>query len=207
MHDTGGQGFEGLMAGRLAVVTGGGKGIGRAIAARLAQAGDRVLIAGRDRAALDATAGEIEGIVDVCECDVTQEAEVAELFKRAGNVEVLVNNAGVETSAPIGRTELSEWSQQPDVNATGAFLCTRAVVPGMLGLRRFEARGDRPNAGGVLGGRGYRRHDELGQPYLRTDGDVGALGEPGRRQHWPDRGRDRAGSGGLAATGQSARAR
>ncbi len=120
------------MGGRLAVVTGGGKGIGRAIATRLAQGGDRVVIAGRDTAALDATASEVEGIVDVCECDVTQEADVAELFERAGNVEVLVNNAGVETSAPIGRTELSAWSQQLDVNATGAFLCTRAAVPGML---------------------------------------------------------------------------
>ena len=120
------------MAGRLAVVTGGGKGIGRAIATRLAQNGDRVVIAGRDRAALDATAGAVEGIVDVCECDVTEEADVAELFQRAGNVEVLVNNAGVETSAPIGRTELSAWSHQLDVNATGAFLCTRAAVPGML---------------------------------------------------------------------------
>ncbi len=120
------------MAGRLAVVTGGGKGIGRAIAARLTADGDRVVIAGRDRAALDQTAEEVPGIAEVVECDVTQETAVEDLFKGAGNVDVLINNAGVETSAPLGRTGLEAWQEQLDTNATGAFLCTRAVVPGML---------------------------------------------------------------------------
>jgi NAD(P)-dependent dehydrogenase (short-subunit alcohol dehydrogenase family) len=109
------------------VVTGGGKGIGRAVVARFAAAGDRVVAVGRDRAALEeagASAAEV--------CDVTDEAGVKGLFERLGRVDVLVNNAGVSTSAPLERTTLDDWESQLAVNATGAFLCTRAVVPGMI---------------------------------------------------------------------------
>jgi NAD(P)-dependent dehydrogenase (short-subunit alcohol dehydrogenase family) len=118
---------------RVVVVTGGGKGIGRAVVARFAAAGERVVAVGRDRSALeetDAAAAEV--------CDVTSEAEVDALFARLGRVDVLVNNAGVATSAPLARTTLEDWHAQLGVNATGAFLCTRAVVPGML--ERAEGR-------------------------------------------------------------------
>lgn len=100
------------------MVTGGGKGIGAAVCARFA--GERVLSVGR-------TAGEVDEV-----CDVTDEEAVAELFERVGAVDVLVNNAGVAESAPLARTTLADWRRQFDVNATGAFLCTRAVVPGMV---------------------------------------------------------------------------
>jgi NAD(P)-dependent dehydrogenase (short-subunit alcohol dehydrogenase family) len=112
---------------RLVVVTGGGKGIGRAIVERLAAAGDRVVAVGRDRAALEATAAAA-----VEQCDVTDERAVGELFERLDEVEVLVNNAGVSSSAPLPRTTLADWRAQLEVNATGAFLCTRAALPGML---------------------------------------------------------------------------
>jgi NAD(P)-dependent dehydrogenase (short-subunit alcohol dehydrogenase family) len=115
------------------VVTGGGKGIGRSVVARFAAAGERVVAVGRDRSALeetDATEAEV--------CDVTSEAEVEALFARLGRVDVLVNNAGVATSAPLARTTLEDWHAQLAVNATGAFLCTRAVVPGMV--ERAEGR-------------------------------------------------------------------
>jgi NAD(P)-dependent dehydrogenase (short-subunit alcohol dehydrogenase family) len=111
---------------RIVVVTGGGKGIGRAVVARFAAAGDRVVAVGRDRAALeesDAAAAEV--------CDVTDEASVEALFNRIGRVDVLVNNAGAATSAPVTRTTLADWRSLLDVNATGSFLCTRAVIPGM----------------------------------------------------------------------------
>jgi NAD(P)-dependent dehydrogenase (short-subunit alcohol dehydrogenase family) len=101
------------VSGRLVVVTGGAGGIGRAVAARFAAAGDRVLAPGRG------------------ECDVTDEASVAAFFESAGAVDVLVNNAGVAESAPLARTTLDAWREHLDVNATGAFLCTRAVVESM----------------------------------------------------------------------------
>jgi NAD(P)-dependent dehydrogenase (short-subunit alcohol dehydrogenase family) len=101
------------VSGRLVVVTGGAGGIGRAVAARFAAAGDRVLAPGRG------------------ECDVTDERSVAAFFETAGAVDVLVNNAGVAESAPLARTTLDAWREHLDVNATGAFLCTRAVVESM----------------------------------------------------------------------------
>ena len=112
---------------RVVVVTGGGKGIGKAVVAAFARAGDRVVAIGRDRAALDASVADAAEV-----CDVTHERQVNELFARIGAVDVLVNNAGVATGAPLARTTLDDWRAHLDVNATGAFLCTRAVIGGML---------------------------------------------------------------------------
>ena len=97
---------------RTVVVTGGAKGIGKAVAERFSA--DDVHAPGHD------------------ELDVTNEDRVAEFFERVGRVDVLVNNAGVAASASLGRTTLDHWHRHLDVNATGAFLCTRAVVGGMI---------------------------------------------------------------------------
>jgi NAD(P)-dependent dehydrogenase (short-subunit alcohol dehydrogenase family) len=118
---------------RVVVVTGGTKGIGRAVAAAFAAARERVVVTGRDGAALEEmtralAGGRVAGEV----CDVTDERRVGELFDRLGRVDVLVNNAGISTSAPLPRTTLDDWREQMEVNATGAFLCTRAALPGMV---------------------------------------------------------------------------
>lgn len=112
---------------RVVVVTGGGRGIGRAIVERFAAAGERVVALGRDREALQATPA---AAVEVC--DVTDEAAVADVFERLGTVDVLVNNAGVAASAPLARTTLGDWRAHIEVNATAAFLCTRAALGGMV---------------------------------------------------------------------------
>jgi NAD(P)-dependent dehydrogenase (short-subunit alcohol dehydrogenase family) len=112
---------------RTAVVTGGGKGIGRAIVARLAAGGDRVIALGRDGDALAATADATGAAIDVV--DVTDESAVEALFERVGALDVLVLNAGAALSAPLSRTSLAEWESLHAVNATGAFLCTRAALP------------------------------------------------------------------------------
>jgi NAD(P)-dependent dehydrogenase (short-subunit alcohol dehydrogenase family) len=96
------------------VVTGGTKGIGKAIVDRFEAAGDQVIGVGR------------------ATCDVTDEEQVNALFQTVGPVDVLVNNAGLALGAPLARTTLEDWREHLDVNATGAFLCTRAVVGGMI---------------------------------------------------------------------------
>lgn len=123
---------------RLAVVTGASRGIGRAVAVRLAADGLRVVAVGRDRAALERTATSTataqradEPLITTLVCDVGDEAAVAERIGGLDRVDVLVNNAGASTSNRLDRTTSAEWDEMLRVNATGPFLCTRAVVPGM----------------------------------------------------------------------------
>jgi 3-hydroxybutyrate dehydrogenase len=124
---------------RTAVVTGGGRGIGAAVARRLASAGVAVLVAARSRTQVEAVAGSIRGAGGTAwaaVCDVSEEASVEALVENArerfGRVDILVNNAGAAGSARVDRTTLEEWNRLFAVNATGAFLCTRALLPGMV---------------------------------------------------------------------------
>ncbi|HTU97790.1 MAG TPA: SDR family oxidoreductase [Solirubrobacteraceae bacterium] len=111
---------------RTVVVTGGAKGIGKATVQRFTALGDRVVALGRDAEALAALTAHRTYV-----CDVTDEAAVERVFGEIGAVDVLVNNAGMGESAPLHRTTLESWQRHLEVNATGAFLCMRAVVPGM----------------------------------------------------------------------------
>jgi NAD(P)-dependent dehydrogenase (short-subunit alcohol dehydrogenase family) len=114
---------------RTVVVTGGSRGIGRAIVARFAAAGDRVVAVGRDGDALAEVAAVGAGRVSADVCDVTDEGAVAALFAHVGSFDVLVNNAGIAASAPLAKTSLADWHAQLEANSTGAFLCSRAALP------------------------------------------------------------------------------
>jgi NAD(P)-dependent dehydrogenase (short-subunit alcohol dehydrogenase family) len=129
------------LSGKVAIVTGGGRGIGAATARALAATGCRVVVAARTREQIERTVAGLvaEGHVALAvTCDVTSEESVAALAERAamvGPVAILVNNAGAAASMPIARTSLDDWNRLMAVNATGAFLCTRMALPGMLERR------------------------------------------------------------------------
>jgi NAD(P)-dependent dehydrogenase (short-subunit alcohol dehydrogenase family) len=125
-------------AGRAAVVTGAGRGIGAAIARALAAEGISVLLAARTRAEVDAVAAELRArgaTAHAAACDVTDETSVRALGHEAnaklGQVDILVNNAGVSSSAPLRKLTLDEWNRVLAVNVTGVFLCTREFAPAM----------------------------------------------------------------------------
>ncbi|MBO1435875.1 SDR family NAD(P)-dependent oxidoreductase [Meiothermus sp. CFH 77666] len=124
------------LAGKHAVVTGGGRGIGAAIAAELAQAGARLTLMGRNRSSLEARAQQMNADVHIETCDVTSPDKVQRAFGAAqeafGPITILVNNAGQAESQPFAKTDLGLWQRMLAVNLTGTFLCTQAALPGML---------------------------------------------------------------------------
>jgi NAD(P)-dependent dehydrogenase (short-subunit alcohol dehydrogenase family) len=128
------------LAGRHALVTGGGRGIGAAIAAALAGAGARVTLLGRTKAELEATAAALPGSALAVTADVTDAGQVERAFAQAravaGEIEILVNNAGLAKSRSLARTDEAFWRSMLEVNLTGAFHCTRAALPAMLAANR-----------------------------------------------------------------------
>ena len=118
------------LAGQRAVVTGGGKGIGAAIAQELAQCGAKVTILGRNRDVLKATAERLGADFDVV--DVTDEAQVMRGFASYGTLDILVNCAGAASSAPFHKTDRALWDGMLAVNLTAAYLCSRAAIKGMM---------------------------------------------------------------------------
>lgn len=125
--------------GKLAVVTGAGRGIGRGIALAFAEAGADVVCAARTSAEIEATAERVRGLgrrALAVECDVTNGAHlenvVAETLRCFGRIDLLVNNAGGYPPMPFLDTELSSWEWCVRFNLTSAFLLTRHCVPHML---------------------------------------------------------------------------
>ena len=119
------------MNGRTAVVTGGGSGIGAAVAKRLAAAGAKVIVTGRRKERLDEVAKAAGNGARGVTCDVSSASSVAALAKEVGACDILVNNAGIAKSAPLARTDDALWAEILGVNLTGTFLCMRAFLPGM----------------------------------------------------------------------------
>ncbi|HEX5432437.1 MAG TPA: 3-oxoacyl-ACP reductase family protein [Bryobacteraceae bacterium] len=128
------------LEGRVAAITGGSRGLGKAIALALASEGESIALAARDAAALSAAAEQVRSIgadVEVFQADVSDEAQVSGLEKdvlsRFGHVDILVNNAGINVRKPIEEFSLKEWNDVLSTNLTSAFLMCRAFLPQMRG--------------------------------------------------------------------------
>jgi len=134
---------SGVLEGKLALVTGASRGIGAAIARDLAKSGARVVVNYRERReAAEAVVAEIAaagGIAEAVGFDVADatgvETAVKDVAARLGNVEILVNNAGVSADGLILRTGEEAWDRVLDVNLKGVFHCTKAVTRGMMRAR------------------------------------------------------------------------
>jgi len=146
---------------RIAIVTGAGSGIGRAIAEAFAAEGAKTVLAARTREKLEAlaeTIGRGGGAALAVPTDVTVEADVLALFRRTieafGRVDILVNNAGIATRAATDELTLAAWQKVIDVNLTGAFLCSREALKAMkrqgggriINIGSISARVPRPHS-------------------------------------------------------------
>ena len=121
------------LAGRVAIVTGGSRGIGRGIALELARAGMRVAVSARTRSEVEETAREAGGLA--VEADVSREDDVArmvaEVERGLGPIDLLVNNAGGDRTALFVDTDEDDWDHSLALNLRGTLACTHAVLPGM----------------------------------------------------------------------------
>jgi 3-oxoacyl-[acyl-carrier protein] reductase len=132
-----------ILSGKIAVVTGGGQGIGKATALKLALAGATVVVVARSKSKLDDVVADIEargGQAVALTADVTRSADItnlaSELREAFGRIDVLVNSAGTALIAPLADTSEADWDLVIDTNLKGTYVCTRAMLDL---LRRSEA--------------------------------------------------------------------
>jgi 3-oxoacyl-[acyl-carrier protein] reductase len=146
IHGTdGGKQPAGALAGQVALVTGGNRGIGKAIAARLAALGAAVAICGRDLNSLKSTANELQAAgarVHWQRADVANSTDVASLVTQSesslGGISILVNNAGMGLFGPVHEKTEQQWDTLINTNVKSLFLVSRAVIPGMIQRRRGD---------------------------------------------------------------------
>jgi 3-hydroxybutyrate dehydrogenase len=151
---------ERFLEGKHAIVTGGSRGIGAAVANELVTRGAKVTIMGRDQEALERQAQEMRGeegvTVAVEQCDVADGASVTGAFSRSianlGPAYILVNNAGTAKSRRFTQLSRDVWDETIAINLTGTYLCTSEVLPGMLQARE----GRIVNIASTAGLRGYK---------------------------------------------------
>ena len=129
---------------KVAIVTGGNRGIGRAVVLAFAREGAKVAIVGRDKSRCDEVAAEViksGGTAIGIQADVSKEADVARMVQQTKeqfqHIDALVNNAGVNLPyRTVAELTLEEWNRVLEVNLTGTFLCSRAVLPHMIAQHR-----------------------------------------------------------------------
>ena len=139
------------LAGKRALVTGGGRGIGAACARALSDAGAHVVVCGRTAAEVMSVADEVEGEGVVA--DLLDRAATDRMLERAGKIDVLVNNAGAAESASLERTTDAIWDRIVELDATSPFRVTRALVPAMIAAGWGRVINIASNAG--VSGYGY----------------------------------------------------
>lgn len=124
---------------KIALITGGGRGIGRAIALTFARQGARIAVAARTAEQVEQVAAEIGNAAIGLVCDVSDPKSVTQMFaqtrERLGDVDILVNNAGIAESATLVSTSDELWHRHLAINLSGTFYCTRAALPAMLEKR------------------------------------------------------------------------
>ncbi len=128
-----------LLRDKVALITGAGRGIGKAISLRFAEEGARLILCARTAAQLQEVADTVRASGRPCVTgvvDVTKEDEIARLvqagLEQFGQIDILVNNAGVSNPKPFLQTSNADWDEALNVNLKGVIFCTRAVLPGML---------------------------------------------------------------------------
>ncbi|MFQ6015903.1 MAG: SDR family NAD(P)-dependent oxidoreductase [Anaerolineae bacterium] len=131
------------LEGKVAVITGGGRGIGRSIALAFARQGARVVVAARTRSQLESVCQEVAGFGGkgmAVPCDVTNRTEIEQLVDRThqewGAIDILVNNAGIAVSSKTVEMDDDLWEKVLRVNLTAPFYCTKAVLPDMIERRQ-----------------------------------------------------------------------
>ena len=149
---------------KVAVVTGAGRGIGKAIALKLAEAGANVVVSARTKSEIESVAKQIEkmGRKSIAvQADVSQESDVKKLIfiaaDKFGTVDILINNAGVGSFAPVAELSVTEFDTMWNVNMRGVFLCTQTVLPHMMKQKSGDIVNIASLAGrnAFVGGAGY----------------------------------------------------
>lgn len=146
-----------FLTGKIAIVTGGGRGIGKAVAIRLSGLGAETILAGTTAVNLEKAVAEIHakgGKAHAIRCDVSKEEDVLHFFAetaKIGPIDILINNAGIGRFAPLVDTSVQDWDLVQAINLRGAFLCSREAMKAMAG------RGGRIiNISSVVGIKGYK---------------------------------------------------
>jgi NAD(P)-dependent dehydrogenase (short-subunit alcohol dehydrogenase family) len=165
--------------GKVALVTGGGRGIGKFIATGLAEAGANLVIASRKLKNLETAADEIRKTCDVdvlsVACDMAKEEQISALVKAAmerfGRIDILVNNAGATWGAPTLEFPLERWDQMFNINVRGVWILSQKVA----GVMKAQGGGNIINISSIMGFRGSDEHLHPAVPYNSTKAAINAL--------------------------------